>query len=298
MDGMQPEELAGAIKQLNAWAQRHAPAPEHEARRRLREHFGEDPRGLPIVGRPLQLWDRPNLQVAVEAFLEGRSAEVLGIVVMRGFPIGLGELARGGVALTGMVAVGAPEHVTVALGEHESVTRLRSGIWLVGDADDALAVRRPREVAGARDRHPRGRRPRRIGTLARADERDPLRAAQRDGRPRRRPRRAVRAHDERTAADRAGARIVGRGGSTTPSSCRSPMPRDGGGSTSSTARACSSWPARSTTSSSPSSRARARVHPRAAAPQRARGRRTLRRRAARHPGPPARGVRRSAQERR
>jgi hypothetical protein len=60
--------------------------------------------------------------------------------------------------------------------------------------------------AGAVDRDPRGRRPRRDGALVRADERDPLRAAQRDGRPRRRSRRPVRPHDERAAADRAGAR--------------------------------------------------------------------------------------------
>ncbi len=59
---------------------------------------------------------------------------------MRGYPIGLGELARGGMALTGAVAVGAPEHITVPLGEHESVTCLRSGVWLVGDAEDALAI--------------------------------------------------------------------------------------------------------------------------------------------------------------
>jgi len=141
MCGMEAEELADAIKQLNAWAQRHAPEPEHEARRRLREHFGEDPRELPIVMRPLQLWDRPNLQVAVDAFLEGRRAELIGLVVMRPFPVGLGELARGGAALAGSVAVGAPEHIAIPLGDDDRVTCLRSGLWFVGgDDDERLAI--------------------------------------------------------------------------------------------------------------------------------------------------------------
>lgn len=138
---MEPEELADAIKQLNLWAQRNAREPEHEARRRLREHFGRDPRGLPIVTRPLQQWDRPNVHVAVEAFLDGRSADVMGIVTMRGYPIGLGELARGGPMLAGAgIAVGEPEHITVPLGEDESVTCLRSGVWLAGQGDERLAI--------------------------------------------------------------------------------------------------------------------------------------------------------------
>ena len=138
---MEPEELAEAIKQLNQWAQRNGREPEHEARRRLREHFGQDPRGLPIVSRPLQLWDRPNVQVAVEAFLDGRSAEIMGIVTMRGNPIGLGELARGGPMLSAAgVAVGEPEHITVPLGGDESITCMRSGIWLTNDQDGQLAI--------------------------------------------------------------------------------------------------------------------------------------------------------------
>ena len=34
---MNPVKLAKSIKQLNMWAQRHAPEPETEPRRRLRE---------------------------------------------------------------------------------------------------------------------------------------------------------------------------------------------------------------------------------------------------------------------
>ena len=76
---VEPEELAGALKRLAEWAERHAPAPESPVRRRLREHFGSDPAELPVVSRPLEAWDRPNLQVAIDVWLAGRNVEVVGV---------------------------------------------------------------------------------------------------------------------------------------------------------------------------------------------------------------------------
>jgi ATPase family associated with various cellular activities (AAA) len=137
---MEPEQLADAIKRLTEWAERHAPEPEPEPRRRLAEHFGADPTELPIVTRPLQPWDRPNLQVALDAFLAPRSRQLLGLVTPEGFPVGLAELARGGTMFASVVGIGAAEHVTVPLGEGESVTCVQSGLWLAGEADDALAI--------------------------------------------------------------------------------------------------------------------------------------------------------------
>src|ERR1700712_1496735 len=96
MASMEPEELADAIKRLTAWAERHAPEPEPEARARLQEHFGCDPAELPIVTRPMQAWDRPNLHVAIGVFLEGRAFELIGMSTPQGYELGLNELARGG----------------------------------------------------------------------------------------------------------------------------------------------------------------------------------------------------------
>jgi hypothetical protein len=93
---VEPEELADAIKRLTAWAETHAPEPEAEPRRRLADHFGSDPAELPIVTRPLQAWDRPNLQVAVDIFLADREHELLGLTTPQGYDIGLTELGRGG----------------------------------------------------------------------------------------------------------------------------------------------------------------------------------------------------------
>ena len=133
---MRPEELADAIKRLTAWAEEHAPMPEPELRERLAAHFGADPAQLPIVTRPLQEWDRPNFQVAVDALLDGRRSHLLGLASMPGVEIGLAELAGTGGWHEGAIGIRAPEHVTVPLGENESIACVQLGLWLVGEEDD------------------------------------------------------------------------------------------------------------------------------------------------------------------
>jgi ATPase family associated with various cellular activities (AAA) len=137
---MEPEELAAAIKRLTAWAEEHAPEPEPELRERLRAHFGADPTLLPIVTRRLMAWDRPNFQVAIDAFLAGRSSQLLGLSSVAGYEFGLAELAGTGGWHDNAIGVRAPEHVTIPLGEDESITCVQLGLWLVGDAGERLAI--------------------------------------------------------------------------------------------------------------------------------------------------------------
>jgi hypothetical protein len=136
---MEPEELAGALKDLMEWAREHAPTPESEVRRRLREHFGAEPRDLPVVARGLQPWDRPNLQVALDAWTPDREVELVGLPIMQGYRAGIAELVRGGEWLAN-VRLGAVEHVTVPLGEHDSITCVQSGLWLVRDDDGPVVL--------------------------------------------------------------------------------------------------------------------------------------------------------------
>jgi hypothetical protein len=135
MRAVEPEELAEALTRLAHWAQQHSPRPEPPVRRRLREHFGAEPVDLPVVGRPLQPWDRPNLQVALDAWLEGREHEVLGLPQMMGYRAGLMELVRGG-EWAGEIELGGVERITVPLGEGEAIACVQSGLWLVGDGPD------------------------------------------------------------------------------------------------------------------------------------------------------------------
>jgi hypothetical protein len=136
---MEPEELAASIKALNAWAQARAPHPEAEPTRRLREHFAADPAKLPIVTRGLKMWERPNLQVAIDAFLADRVSDLLGLVIHRFQPVGLADLARGG-QMVAMVGVSEAEHVTIPLGDGEGVACVQSGLWLVDGHDERLAL--------------------------------------------------------------------------------------------------------------------------------------------------------------
>ena len=91
---MEPEELADSLKRLTAWAEQHAPAPESAVQRRLQDHLGRDPVDRPIVSRDLAAWDRPNFQVAVDAWSTGRGVEVVGLPVIQGYRAGLAELGR------------------------------------------------------------------------------------------------------------------------------------------------------------------------------------------------------------
>ena len=131
---MDPEELAASINRLVDWAEQHAPKPEPPVRVRLRAHFGCEPGELPVVTRSLEAWDRPNLQVALEAWLAGKDVEIVGVSVMDGYRAGLAELVRGG-AWAGDVELGGVEHVTVPLGSDESITCVQSGLWLVRDGE-------------------------------------------------------------------------------------------------------------------------------------------------------------------
>ena len=62
---------------------------------------------------------------------------MVGLPVMHGYRAGLAELARGSAWLE-QLEPSALEHVTVPLGEHESVTCVQSGFWLVRDAEGPL----------------------------------------------------------------------------------------------------------------------------------------------------------------
>jgi hypothetical protein len=136
---VRPEDLARAVKELVEWAHEHAPAPEPEVRRRLRDHFGTEPIDLPVVARGLAPWDRPNLQAALDAWTPSRDVELVGLPVMQGYRAGIAELVRGSEWLA-KIRLGAVEHVTVPLGEHDSITCVKSGLWLVRDDDAPLVL--------------------------------------------------------------------------------------------------------------------------------------------------------------
>jgi ATPase family associated with various cellular activities (AAA) len=141
---MTPEDLARALRDLYAWAMTNAPVEESGLRMRLREHLGSDPAELPVVSKEISPWERANLQVALDAFLEGegRAHEYIGLTSQHGWHMGLAELAQkphhgGYVAFVGQG--GPKEHVTVQIGDR-TIVCVAAGLFLIRDRDDVFAA--------------------------------------------------------------------------------------------------------------------------------------------------------------
>jgi hypothetical protein len=136
------EELARALRDLQAWAVAHAPAEESALRVRIRNHLGVDPAELPVVSNVVPGWERANLQVALDAYLaeSGRSHEFVGLSAQRGWHMGLAELAQrqhgGSVGWAGPQA-GPQEHVTVQVGER-TIVCVASGLFLISGENESF----------------------------------------------------------------------------------------------------------------------------------------------------------------
>jgi hypothetical protein len=134
-----------------------AAAPEAEPvfAARLRAHLGTDPAVLPIVAEHFEPSEHPNLQAALDAWLQqpGRSSEAMGVTseYKRFNGLGLGDvLASGRTGLVGASApaVGPVEYVNVPLDGDRVMTCVQFGLLLVDDGDLPLAAL----IAGAQER--------------------------------------------------------------------------------------------------------------------------------------------------
>ena len=148
---MEPEELAAAIQALSRWAERNAPVPEPELRRRLREHFATDTRTLEVLSEDLSRYDHVNVQVAIDALSAdgGGDIEVIGLSVERGFRASLAELAQGD-GMYDSFGAGPVEYASIDVGDRV-ISCIQAGLLLVTEGDDRLAVTvSPEEDAGIR----------------------------------------------------------------------------------------------------------------------------------------------------
>jgi hypothetical protein len=145
VDGVDPQALARAIVGLTDWAQAFAiddsPDPLRE---RLREHMGGPAKGLPVVSRALEGYQRANFQLAIDRYLEhaGREAELIGLPMTHGYRVGLAELARG--VVHGPWDREGAEEGPVEF-EPVDVDELRimcvaAGLWLIKDEREPLLL--------------------------------------------------------------------------------------------------------------------------------------------------------------
>jgi hypothetical protein len=114
---------------------------------RLRAHFGSDPAVLPIIAEQFEPSEHPNVQAALDAWLQPgeRSFEAIGVTseYKRFNGLGLADILTSG--RTGLVGgsgptVGPVEYVNVALDRDRVMTCLQFGLLLVRDGELPLAV--------------------------------------------------------------------------------------------------------------------------------------------------------------
>jgi ATPase family associated with various cellular activities (AAA) len=146
VERLKPEQLAVALRDLVDWARAHAPAEESPLRTRIVEHLGCDPAEMPVVSRSFSPWQRANLQVAIDAYLEGegREHEFVGMSAQRGWRMGLAELAQKPSGAQGMIMIAGPgagpqEHTTVQVGER-TIVCVASGLFLVASGNERVVI--------------------------------------------------------------------------------------------------------------------------------------------------------------
>jgi SpoVK/Ycf46/Vps4 family AAA+-type ATPase len=141
---IEPPKVAAALIGLLEWAQRHAPERESEVHRRLSEHFGHDPVGMPVVTETVGTYEHPNLQVAIDSYLAApdREHDLFGLSSV------MGMLTRGGLAelaqrspMRGMpqAGVASVQYATVEVGER-SILCVETGLYLIRDGAKRVAL--------------------------------------------------------------------------------------------------------------------------------------------------------------
>jgi hypothetical protein len=134
-------EFGAAFKGFLEEATTGAPVEEPFFAARLRAHLGADPVTLAVVGQEFAPTDRPNVQVALSALLDGRPHELVGFTAPYNGLTGITFntlLQRPGPGLPGGGASPAPvRYVDVDLGDDEVLSCLDSTLIL---AEGPLAI--------------------------------------------------------------------------------------------------------------------------------------------------------------
>jgi DNA polymerase III delta prime subunit len=144
VDGIDPQQLARALIDLQEWAGSvRFSEPSDGLPERLREHLGGEAKGLPVVSRALEGYQRANFQVAIDHYLgvPDRHAELIGLPETHGYRVGLAELVKGGAARWGEEPdeFGPVEYEPVDIAE-ERIMCVSAGLWLIEDGERRLVL--------------------------------------------------------------------------------------------------------------------------------------------------------------
>jgi hypothetical protein len=106
----------------------------------LEEHFGADPSGFPLTGEQIALYDLPNLQLALDSYLQ--AGEVEHRLIGFAGPVGFSEMSLSGLVHDAGfgLKVGPVRRTVVRLEADHTVTCVTAGLFLISVGSRRLAV--------------------------------------------------------------------------------------------------------------------------------------------------------------
>jgi ATPase family associated with various cellular activities (AAA) len=135
-----PQEFGRVFQRFMQWASHSSWEERSPFKALLSEHFGEDPATFPVTGEAIAEYDLPNLQLALDAYLEQPDVQQR----LVGFA---GHIGYAEMSLTGLVhdvgfgiAIGPVRRAVVKLEAGRSVTCITTALFLIGAGDQRLAA--------------------------------------------------------------------------------------------------------------------------------------------------------------
>ena len=162
-----PEEFGLLFKRFLDDIVNRAEVPEGPLLKRLREHLGGEPMRMPVISEEFERFQQPNLQVAMDAYLEqpGHSAELIGLAAenKRSWGLGLSDFVNRGTSPYSLrLAEGPVDWVNFHLDGDRVLPVVQFGLYLIRvDAAPLIAF-----VAGPNENMGPGRARARIEVMA------------------------------------------------------------------------------------------------------------------------------------
>ena len=139
-DDITPQQFAEAYQRLAEWAMFEAQQGRSPFKAKLTDHFGEDPATYPVTGETIATYELPNLQLALDAYLDqgGREHHLIGF----GGHLGYAEMSLSGLVhdIGFGLAIGPVRRTVVGLEHGRSITCVTTGLFLVADGERRLAA--------------------------------------------------------------------------------------------------------------------------------------------------------------
>jgi hypothetical protein len=141
-----PKDFGASFKGFLDQMSAAAPAEEPVFRRRLREHFGDEPKDFATLSEKFPTYDHANLHLALESEFSGADCSVATLGVINPHPYMTATLSmlvapgKGGLMHGGEPTDGPVEYVNITLDEDRVLPCVQSGLFLIKRAGEPLAV--------------------------------------------------------------------------------------------------------------------------------------------------------------